>query len=438
MLLLYETIIYGNIDFIKLDNFDLDYFEKIIKNTFIKGYRNLGKNWEWRFFLNIKKICSKIIKKKDVIKLINICKIINNQSKEIPINFLLEEIYFLSNKFKLSEYFFKEFGNINKKYSYNPSIPNEPWSPLWVIYNEDKEEYLKGIDIFNDRIFMHTYIKFNRYLIDDIKLLNERINFLKINAKIYYNKFIKNKIPILTKHIFKTFPYRIIYDDYINLIKNNEDIVFIPEIIKNHLDNKDLWLLTILPDNVRSYLLGFPIISSGIPTIKNIKECFLKISKIGLNTYYKELYYKNKQIINLKLMNINCANAIDEEDEIIDLLHFKLKEYNMDDILIIYSFGVSYLFSLKEIEKLLVCKINPYNKQKIKDNCIKIVKEKLKYKKKIERDLMIRDLNISLYDTLGENFKTIEKELNSKEGWKEKEERIILQPFFSLNLFLNN
>ena len=444
--LLYETLFYGNLELSysnkKIKKLSLEEICQVYKQNNIK---KLDKFWPWRFyknykilyyifeqeiFINIKTlyIFIDIIEQYIIISKnngLNLDNFNENNFEEVIIFLLVKEtrdkINLLSGLCNYESSLVKEhycnlFSNIinlvqNKFIMCDYLLPEETyWSPSWNILIGENQYILPSIDLSLDYYFKYNKIKFNSFMMTDIIILTQRLRIIKEKTTIYYKENIKPYVRDLTKHIFNTFPYKLIYEDYYELFLENNDI-FIPNILSNidiNKINKDLWLLSMFPNYITAFLLGLPIVSCDIPTDKNIKKIFNIIITNGLKKYLSELYNRNKEIINLKTKYIECGNNI-EKNSILDLTYNFVEEYNIDDTIIFFNEGVYHIFTYPEFDNIINKEINPYNRNRMPliTNMIALVK----LKKKIKRQLISRYLEINLINTIEENINNIKKEL---------------------------
>mgnify|MGYP003645642864 CR=1 FL=1 len=448
--LLHETFLYGNLELAytrkKIKTINLDNFIEILTEN---KEEDLGYMWPWRFYKNYKYLYSiyenNIITQKEtgvifitlLEKIITFASKLNYNISDININnFKHDKIIFLimlrelqdrlknitifneNNNIKyLKEIFDQKFAYILTDYKdllimHDYILPYEKnqWSPSWCVTFEDKTEIIPNIDIFTDYYFLFHNIRFNHYMKKDISMLNKRLNFIEKKAPEYFEKFIVEKLTPLSKNIFFSYPYKLIYENYLDLAKNYKQI-YIPDVLKYlELDkiNGDIWLLSILPKYLTAYLLGFPIISSDVPNEKNISKIIEKILSSDINEYWQEIYHNNSQIIKLKSMNVECGNN-KEGEKIIDLTYTPVEEYNSDDTFLLFNEGVYCVFAYPEFEDLVANERNPYNRNTIP--VFASILSAIKFKKKVRRQLNGRYLDINLNTTMEDNFKMIKENL---------------------------
>jgi hypothetical protein len=473
--LLYQVFIFGNLELVysrrDIKAFKIKEFTNILKDSI---NINLGNYWPWRFYRNIKylfncwdnSIFSEPIFLLELYDLveeiliiaktnnIDITKIKNIKDYQVPIALILllkyiddKTNFFLrfieapwdekirnnwKNKFETSFSFHRNsFLLCDYIISYNDNL----WSPSWCINFLDEQMIIPFIDIYTDQYFINNKLKFNKYMINDIPNLYERIFFLKNNALLYYNNYIEKRINDLTKNIFYTFPYNLIYIDYYKLL-NKIDNIYIPSILDKININKiniDVWLLAILPKYLTAYLLGFPIITCDIPSDKNFYPILNEIASDGIDNYREKIYKNNYQLIKLKSMGIECANNM-EENKILDLTFNDISEYNIDDTLLFFNQGICHVFTYPEFDDLITNERNPYNRNNMP--LFTSVLSSLKLKKKIRRHLNYRFLEVDLSGTMKENFQTLCKKIKIKPDLINKEynyTNALLNIFFNAN-----
>lgn len=471
--LLYQTFIFGVLD--------ISYTPKQIKDIKIKDLisilqsledYNLGYYWSWRYYRNIKTLFNtwdsaietdynivigilemieeifKIVKKLEI----NISNIDNIEDNIDNIAFILilkyidEKIKFIE-RFadiswakKIREKWKNTFERLYCHYRHififcDYSIPynDNLWSPSWSVNFLDTSTIIPSVDLFTDYYFKCNNFKFNKYMNNDIEYLYTRIKFLQRRAPIYYDEHIKKNISRLTKIMFQVFPYNSIYDDYFKLLQDTEE-VYIPSML-NYIDikkiNQDVWLLAILPKYVTAYLLGFPIISSDIPSDKNFYPIMSQIIEKGLKNYHQKIYENNRKLIDIRRMNIECANNKDNEN-ILDLTYNLVENYNSDDTLLFFNEGVCHLFTYPEFNDLISKERNPYNRNNMP--LFTHVLSTLKLKKKIKRHLNYRFLKVELNSTMEDNFNIIKQRIQDKPEYSS--DYTYTTAF--LNLFLNS
>ena len=447
--LLYQTFLFGNLELVytrrKIKTIDIPDFIKIVKEN---KEEDLGHLWLWRIYKNYKFLFTayeNVITQNGEIAILFIELLeeinnlasshklfidnivtINRNKNNLALLILLRE---LEDRFKnisifnenqiirdMKDLFVKKFSFLGKyrhniiTHDYILPFEKTQWSPSWCVTLDDKQETLKGIDIYIDYYFLFHIIRFNKYMTEDISYLIDRMTFLKDKAPDYYNNFILNKVNDLSKNIFLGYPYKIIYEDYFEWAKKFDQVYLPPVLNYFNMDKitKNVWLLTILPRYLTAYLLGFPIISSDVPNDKNLSQSIEKVLDIGFDKYWQNLSENTEKIINLRSMGIICGNNI-EKDKIQDLTYTSVNEYNLDDIFMLFNEGVFYVFTYPEFEDLIRNERNPYNRSNIP--ILAPLLSSIKFKKKVKRQLGYRYLDVDLNSTISENFNLIKEKI---------------------------
>ena len=307
-----------------------------------------------------------------------------------------------SNKF--SEYLIEDNDFI---YDYVSPYDDIKWTSKWKFLTKNKEITFENIDIYLDSYFENSNLYYNSSMGNNIKSLSERLEFLEIKAPNYFKILQKNLVKV-TEKLFNIFPYNIVYNDYRSLLKYQS---YIPKLVNDNI-SENKWMLSILPDFLSAYLLGFPVITMDIPGSKNLKFFIEKLENLGVEEYFNFIKEKfNKSYINSISFNINTGN-LKEEENIVDLCYNDISDFNQDDISCIFNQDVVHYFTSKEFKTIIKKQENPYNRQFF-PNIYKIL-ENLKFKNKVKKSLLSRGLDVELDSTLLENFNEIKEKLSSK------------------------
>lgn len=455
-----ETFIYGNLELVYKPC-------DIIKINLVKSklITNITFGFIWRFYVNMKFLLYSnqyiILKKLNESKIIFdfLFYHINYYEEKLEIkNYDLEKNISIKNCFKcivitllkdinnnflnlsdnnIKEYFykfsykFKNYYDQNCVIHYNLPFEDNNWTPNWSLYIDNENITLFNIDMYIDTYFKNNKIVYNLYLKDNIKILYRRLKNLNTYTKIY-KKYIFEKLNLITQNLFYSFPLNIIYKDYINLLEF--DNTFIPEIIENKkivYNNENIWILSIIPENIRCYMLGIPIFSSDIISIKNQKNIIEKIKEISLDVYLKKIYKKNKYIINHLLFDLPVGNNTDDDQDFVDISYNNVYKYNIDDIIINFNNGISHIFTCAEFDELSKKKQNFYNREPFK--LLEKVNYNLKKKKELVISLNNRHVDLNLNLTLEENFNNLKEILESNDNFfiEKKNFSSILDIFFN-------
>lgn len=395
----------------------LNYLEKIInvfeRNNNIKDRRLSAKNLD-NFFVVVYCLLKELKQKLD------------SYNKDKKINDICNEF----NKK------FKNYLNIIKKknfylHNFSPFEENK-WSSKWKFIYEEKEFVLKNIDVFIDTYFYNSNIFYKYEMNENIRYLARRMKYLKHITKHYYNKGLASTLYILSERIFFSFPYSNIYNNY-KYINDLEDNVFIPELFKIK-KSYDYWIFCVLPRFFVAYLLGYPVITSGEPQLKNMIERIDKFIEDN-DKYFKD-YGENivKPFIELRSFGVNCGNNV-YDGEIVDLSFNPIYEYNIDDIFIYFNNGVRHIFTCPEFDNLLKKQSNPYNRSLL-HNFI-VIKENLNFKNKLARKLKNRGIELKLSAPIKEIYQEIKEKIDKEKEFLYQEEVTNLDFPLYLTNFLN-
>lgn len=280
------------------------------------------------------------------------------------------------------------------------NLPYGKWSSKNIFVVNQEEIEIHELDIFLDNLFIEQTFVYTTNCKEFLYYLSERLNVIKTLS--YYNVYINKHIIDVTKRIYETYPLKLIYNDYVKLDYPN---IFYPSIYKK-LDKRDniTWFFSILPETIRCYLVGVPVISCGC-----ISED-LQINKINNYMNNKDIFYtnisnKNKKYVELITENLSCGNIIDN-DEPCDVLYNKVYDYNLDDLLILFSYSTYHIFTASEFEGLLEKKQNPYNRQKLFYHSSNIL-TKLAFKYQMNKMLKEKEIYVNLNNNLKDNLENI-------------------------------
>lgn len=452
--LLIETILHGNLDLVcnsrEIKKIGVKFFYNTIKDF------NINHNGIYRFYINYKNYLS--VKEIDLIKdnhednlyLIKILELIIKKAErlevftnlEIKINtadynsiikiFIYNLIHTLYKKIK---YYYLENNNLKNYYekflqiferfknyyilenliiNYILPLDDNHWKPSWKITYNNEDYLLEGVDTFVDNIFKYPKINcYSEVMYLEIRYITERLEYLKNNAKNYHFNFIKDNVLNLTKNIFENFPLQIVYRDYYDAILKHPE-VYRPEITKYiRVENftKDIYILSILPLYLCAYFLGYPVLRSDRPSVKNMH---LKIKHFNSDIYYENLAKNfNQDYHRLMGLGVTCGNAQDEKGNYLNLFYNRIIDFNIDDTCQVFNNGVFHLFTSPEYSELSKKGTNFYNRSEIK--IIEPIIYNLRFKRKTKRVLNNRGINVELNSTLKDNFLEIKKALKEQE-----------------------
>ena len=439
---LFGSIGFGNINF-KDTDYDLLYsFYSKLNKDILKN----DKSWPWRFMKNFKtlldynenylindiekfqkledfllksiKLYENIIGKKNYnfskpseyydFFGINTVVIVNWYKSKVELYQRNNKLIDLNNfKNKFSQYLIEDNDFI---YDYVSPYEDMKWTSKWKFLTKNKEITFENVDVYLDSYFENHNIYYNTSMGNNLKALVKRLEFLELNAPCYFSLLEKN-LPNISEKIFFTFPYNIVYNDYKSLLKYN---CYTPDLIdiNKNIISDERWLLSILPNFLTAYLLGFPVISMDIPGSKNLDQYIEKLETMGIESYFKFIKENfNKSYINSISFDINTGN-LKEEDNIVDLCYNDISDFNQDDVSCIFNQDVVHYFTSKEFKTIIKKQENPYNREFF-PNIYKIL-ENLKFKNKVKKSLVFRGIDVDLDSTLLENFKEIKDKISSK------------------------
>ena len=459
-ILIKEALLYGNLEIINS--------LREIKKICVKEFYNIMKDFTfsnggiYRFYINYKVFLTakefELIKinKEEAIYLLKILKTVVEKAErinvfenlEIKINvcdynsiikvFLLNLIHLLEYKIKtyllenlelnelhnkFCQMFEKYIDTIRTEYliinHITPIDSNSFWKPSWKITYKEQDYILEGVDTYIDNVFNFPFILcYNSTMYLEIRYINERLTYLKDKTTDYYLNYIKDSVETLTKNIFDNFPLQIIYRDYFPCIKRHS-CFHKPELAKyiNIEDfSRDIYILSILPLHIVSYLLGFAVLRADIPSYKNIVP---KLKEFNSDYYEKLALNFNKKYIELISMGIQCGNSQNEQGEFLDVYYNRVIDYNIDDICQVFNNGVYHLFTSAEFKDLSKKGTNFYNRSEIKT--FDPIIYNLRFKRKIRRFFSNRGIKVEINSTLKENFKEIKEAIKNQEINKEEE-----------------
>ena len=437
--LLKDIFLYGNLDLL--------YNTSDIKKVEFKDFSNYldsvtffdkDKSFPWRFYRNMEFVINSyetiVLKDEKKFKdfLDVFCEIISkyqtiSKYKKIQhntpletikdysyilVNLLVRKIHIKLNLYqKNKDYFYMKMEKYeaDKPFHYylDYATPYDyiKWTSNWKLVSRGDEKFLYGIDIHLDSYFKNYNLFYNETMEHDIRLLTNRILFLKEHSPAYLEILRKN-LTHVTEKIYSIFPYNKIYKDYKKIQFLDKDI-YRNKFMKSPSDfSNTKWMFSILPEFLSSYLLGFPIVTLDVPGEKVIKK-YIKYmeEKSEPEEYYKWFSERfNKKYLDSIEFETEIGNGIDD-DESVDLCYVKIKDYNQDDIVSIFNNSIMHHFSCKEFETILKKEENPYNRDKV-TNLRKII-DNLKFKKRIRKTMLLRGLELELNGTMFENYEEV-------------------------------
>lgn len=462
-ILLKEIFLYGNLD-IAFSYSDIKKID-VTKLNFEEAYFDIS--FCWRCYKNFKILFD--VRQYDImsnidnyIYLLNLYRdyiLLSEKSFQIKERYIGQEkhhliisVYSLLSKLykkiknydntKISQVFSKNFCNYliyikgqRIKIQNGCNIEKKCWSPKWAfIYNNEKIR-LENIDCYLDTYF--TNLDFNCKGESEIMALTERINFLKDKAKNYFDIYISLRLYEITKKIYHGYPYRTIFIEYPSIIDLDPNI-YKPELYKyGKFKSKVAWLLTIIPLEISSYLLGYPVISCGCPSIQNIKTDLERIEKKGWEFHLNHVRDRNKKYIDTISFGVNISNGL-EKNSYLDTIYEKIIDYNIDDTILFFNNGCAHLFTSPEFHILCKKQVNPY------DNITKIpMIDKMIYNMGVKSDfknkLKKKKIDVFLEYSMEKNIELILEKINNPVK-KEKKYKLdgYVSRSISNNLFVSN
>lgn len=472
--LLTETIIFGNLDTHYTNQIKKDLTDKLpgVIHSLENRFPVNDESVPWRFMGNLSFIVDSceawILSDKD-----NFCKIMDfvgdfidiclskmkisdlktpdflEKPKDFMIvNFkiLLNRVYSKLSLYKISDVnvkvdpFIRRFSKFldDDGIYYDNVTPYDEikWTSKWKLILQNKEMIVENVDVFLDSYFKNSNFYYNKTMFANIKKLSARLLYLRTNAPNYYNILTQN-IRDVSKNIYDVFPIKVVYKDYRNLLPVDSRV---HRRVSFDFKNENMWMLSVIPKFLSSYILGFPVVSFDIPSETVIERHIEMLSRLGEEKYF-DFITKSYNIPNIKSreFGIKTGNPQDEGGEVLDLCYCPISEYNQDDVVSLYNNGVVHHFSCREFESILRKQENPYNRQKY-PNFTKIL-ENMKFKKKMTKNLLLRGLNLDLNGTMLENFQDLKEKMIKDQDDRDypmvfNETDMIYRPF--IDIFLNN
>ena len=310
----------------------------------------------------------------------------------------------------VTEYFNKHFRDILAMITTNNIMTDYivatehyiEWRPSWKICYADNTLYSNKVDIYNDNILMYPKIKYEKNTHNVLEKVIRRLKFLKENAGAYYDfLYGTGVIARFTHHVFDNFPYYEIYNHYLLLVELCDD-TYLPEgIDRDKVTSTDL-LFEILPSTFSSYIMGFPVNSIGKLTRDQIRK-FAKEMHSDSEKHFDYIKSKNIEFINSRIFIRKIGNNM-EGSTINNLLFTPVIEYNSDDVMILFSNGVYFLFNYPEYAVIIKNQINPYNREPIDYKYVCSMSFFTDLKKDMIKTIRERGLKLELGGTMKENF----------------------------------
>jgi hypothetical protein len=162
-------------------------------------------------------------------------------------------------------------------------------------------------------------------------------------------------------------------------------------------------LLSVLPERMTSYLLGFPVFSIGTLTPKCIS--MLSAEEQIVNTIEKTIQ-KNKESINSRIYFGKVGNN-SEGGSYLNNVYTEVDHYNHDDVMILFIGGFYFIFNYPEFNNMITTKINPYTRDSIGISYITNMFYLVASKENLKKEVRKRGLNVELSGTMYENYEEV-------------------------------
>jgi len=233
-------------------------------------------------------------------------------------------------------------------------------------------------------------------------------------------------INVFTKFIFHNYSYKDLVNYYMEFIELFED-TFLPKGVDRLKINIYKLKFELLPEQLASYILGYPS-SIGILTRKQIRECCDRLEE---GTHNNSIKLKNKVYIDGNMFFDTVVNTI-EDKNMLNLLYVPVHHYNIDDILVVLSNGVYFIFNCPEYENILTKQENPYNRKRLNREIIKKIEDVTDLKTMMIYSVRNRGLKLTLNGTIEENQEEV------IDGMCEYTEPVISPKTQLISLLFNN
>ena len=440
-----ETFLYGNLEL----GYNLRNLKKLNIDSLILNGSEFSLSFIWRCYKNFKTLFS--ARETDVLNDIESYKklvTLGEEYYEISDRFInikpeSDRDYFIISVYgtlsemdlKLKSYDNQElstmFGSFFYEYlpfirdqnvilPFNSPFRDNEWKPKWKFIYGSEHIKLDFIDCYLDTYFYNPNFEYSPGMYKDIEPIRDRLIFLKSRAPGYFEKCIVPNIEIVTKTIFSRYPYQIIFKEYPKII-DIHTMVFKPDLYKVGKFKSEIgWLMCILPPKISGFLLGYPVISCGVPSSEDMGKCINKIETNSLDSYLTEACNRNKIILEALSFGVVLSNGIDSDGEFIDLLFEKVIDYNFDDFVLFYNSKTSHVFTSPEFNDISKKQINPYNNI-TKVPMIDRINRNLEMKQNEKRELKERGLSFDFNGTLKINIEDVLHNIKSEKISEQKQ-----------------
>ena len=291
---------------------------------------------------------------------------------------------------------------------YNYNISADKWKPKWTLITKNSEISLYNIEMFTEGLFISSNIIYSDSMSNLLQSFTKRLIFLKNHSKLYFKEVIQDFINPVSKRIVSIFPLAELYSNYPEFVENFKE-AYLPPLIKTREEFVESnVILSILPENVRLFILGFPYLTCGIPSISIQREHMLKFHE-DPNEYFKfiETKYNEPNLKNRIFEGIKCANPEDDDEKPLNVLDHNVTSYNMDDTLVTYFENVYFVFNFPEFLKIEENLENHYNRQRMNFGIIKRMRTCIEKHKEMIFSCKLKGLKIKLDGNMAENYHEI-------------------------------
>lgn len=305
------------------------------------------------------------------------------------------------------KYFFKEDMFSGKfQIIHNTSLVSDitPWAPRWSLsYNGDTVE-IPHVDVMLDNFILFPSIIYNPTdpVYDNIlEFILFRMDFLKENAPSYLKLLESKYLHSFSKYVYEKYPFCEVVKFY-GKLREKSNSVYCPELLKDLELTEESIFMSLLSKNIRSYFLGFPYLTGGTISSSMEKER-LKTFLEDRKEFYQEVKNRNNEIIKTKILNENVKNAEDNGDYL-NVLFTPISEYNIDDVMVILSGGVTFMFTYPEYETIVKQGTNSYTREELEFTTMYMMRCTTEMKKTMEKYYISRGFVLSLNATMEEDF----------------------------------
>ena len=282
-----ETFLYGNLEL----GFSSRQLKKIDIRTILISDSDFDISFCWRSYKNFKTLFS--VREPDVLNDIESYKILIRLYKQfvdlgekhycisdrfINVNPDTEKDYFIITVYsqiseldtKLRTYdnqdLTKIFGTLFYEYlpfirdqkvflTYNSAFRDNEWRPKWKFFYGSEQVKLEYIDCYLDTYFYNPKFEYVSGMYREIDYLYNRLVYVKNKAPDYFTKCIVPNINLVTKNIFNTYPYQILFSEYKKFTQLHPD-VYQPDLYKISNPDDDIgWMFCVIPEKITAFFV---------------------------------------------------------------------------------------------------------------------------------------------------------------------------------------